>query len=60
MDVDTASHTVARAYIQDGNLPPKDAVRTEEFINYFEQEYSPPLRDAFSINVDGAQSPFAE
>ena len=33
LDVDTASYTVARRYVMDGNLPPSDAVRVEEFVN---------------------------
>ncbi len=36
LDVDTASYSVARRYVEDGNLPPSDAVRVEEFVNYFE------------------------
>ncbi|MBQ2941346.1 MAG: von Willebrand factor type A domain-containing protein [Clostridia bacterium] len=40
-DVDTASYSVIRRFILDGNLPPADAVRTEEIINYF--DYDLPL-----------------
>ena len=59
IDVDTASYTVARRFIQDGYLPEPDSVRVEEFINYFEQEYeSPQGDDAFAIHVEGAPSPF--
>ena len=39
MDVDTASYTVARRFVQDGNLPDPDSVRVEEFVNFFDQEY---------------------
>ena len=39
IDVDTASYTNVRRYLNDGQLPPKDAVRIEEFINYFEYDY---------------------
>src|SRR5690349_17261416 len=47
LDVDTGSYTVARRYINDGSLPPKDAVRVEEFVNYFEQGYpNPPAHQA--------------
>jgi Ca-activated chloride channel family protein len=60
MDVDTGSYTVARNYLGDGHLPPVDAVRAEEFVNYFEQGYEPPRRGAFAIHVDGAPSPFGE
>ena len=58
LDVDTASYSVARRYVQGGNLPPQDAVRVEEFVNYFDQGYNPPSDAAFSIYADGAPSPF--
>ena len=58
LDVDTASYTVARRYIQDGNLPPIEAVRVEEFVNAFDQGYASPPGAAFSIYADGAPNPF--
>jgi len=58
LDVDTASYTVTRSYIQDGSLPPASAVRVEEFINYFDQGYPTPPEIAFGIYADGASSPF--
>ena len=58
MDVDTASYTVARRFVQDGNLPHPDSVRVEEFVNYFDQGYEPPAEDAFAIHMDGSPSPF--
>jgi Ca-activated chloride channel family protein len=58
IDVDTASYTVARRYIDDGNLPPKDAVRIEEFINYFKYYYEPPEKGAFAIYTEAAPSQF--
>jgi Ca-activated chloride channel family protein len=61
MDVDTGSFTLSRSYIMDGYLPPADAVRVEEFINYFPQGYPMPSeRDVFGIYIDGAPSPFTE
>ena len=42
IDVDTAAYSVVRRYLQDGVLPPKDAVRTEELINYFGYDYELP------------------
>ena len=60
VDVDTASYTVARRFISDGFLPDPDSVRVEEFVNYFDQGYTPPANDAFSIHVDGAPSPFGD
>ncbi|HLA96986.1 MAG TPA: von Willebrand factor type A domain-containing protein [Anaerolineales bacterium] len=58
LDVDTASYTVARRYVVDGNLPPSDAVRVEEFVNYFDLGYPTPEDIAFGIYADGAPSPF--
>ena len=61
LDVDTGAYTVARRYVNDGSLPPKDAVRVEEFVNYFEQGYpNPPAHQAFGINIDGASTPFGQ
>lgn len=61
LDVDTGSYTVARSYVMDGNIPPKDAIRPEEFVNYFDQDYpSPSERSAFAIHIDGAPTPFGE
>jgi Ca-activated chloride channel family protein len=42
IDVDTASYSVVRRYLNDGVLPPRDAVRTEELINYFDYDYELP------------------
>jgi Ca-activated chloride channel family protein len=58
LDVDTASYSVARRYVTDGNLPPPDAVRVEEFVNYFDAGYPSPSDIAFAIYADGAPSPF--
>ena len=58
LDFDTASYTVARRYVMDGNLPSPDAIRVEEFINYFNPEYPHPPDIAFAIYADGAPSPF--
>jgi Ca-activated chloride channel family protein len=58
LDVDTASYSVARRYVMDGNLPPADAIRVEEFVNYFEQDYAIPANVAFGLYADGAPSPY--
>ncbi len=58
IDVDTASYTVARRFVQDGNMPHPDSVRVEEFVNFFDQGYTPPEEGAFAIHVDGSPSPF--
>ena len=61
LDVDTGSYTVMRNYLSEGNLPPSDSVRVEEYVNYFEQGYpSPPPHQAFGIYVDGAPAPFTQ
>jgi len=57
-DVDTASYTVARRYLQNGNLPPSSAVRVEEFVNYFKYRYAPPETGAFTVHLEAAPSPF--
>lgn len=57
LDVDTAAYTVARSYINDGMLPPYDAVRVEEFVNFFNQGYAAPRDAAFTIYADGAPAP---
>ena len=60
MDVDTASYTVARNYLLTQNqYPPDEAIRPEEFINYFDAGYdSPGSNDAFAIYMDAAPTPF--
>ncbi|MDF2985085.1 MAG: hypothetical protein K0R50_595 [Eubacterium sp.] len=58
LDVDTASYTIARKYINSGSLPPKDAVRVEEFVNYFRRDYPVTERDTFSIYTEMAPSAF--
>ena len=58
MDVDTASYTVARRFIQDGYLPDPDSVRVEEFVNFFDQGYGPPAEEAFAIHLEGSPSRF--
>jgi len=61
LDVDTGSYTVARRYVTDGNIPPEDAVRVEEFVNYFNQNYAyPQVGQAFAIYLDGAPTPWGE
>ncbi len=61
MDVDTAAYTIARYYLNDGNMPEKDSVRTEEFINYFDQDYPQPGGDRiFSLSLEGAKSRYGQ
>jgi Ca-activated chloride channel homolog len=58
LDVDTASYSVARRYVADGNLPDPNSIRVEEWVNGFDQGYAPPREDTFAIHVDGGPSPF--
>jgi Ca-activated chloride channel family protein len=59
LDVDTASYTVARRYLEDGNLPDPDSVRVEEFVNFFDYGDPAPARDDFALKAEGAPTPFA-
>lgn len=59
IDVDTASYSNIRRFISSGMLPPKDAVRLEELINYFTYNYPQPKGDRpFSINTEVAAAPW--
>jgi Ca-activated chloride channel homolog len=59
IDVDAASYSNLRRYINGGQRPPKDAVRIEEMINYFNYEYPQPKgEDPFSINTEISVAPW--
>ncbi|HRO04499.1 MAG TPA: von Willebrand factor type A domain-containing protein, partial [Terricaulis sp.] len=62
IDVDTASYKNVRRFLNQGRLPPRDAVRTVELINYFRYDYPLPANreQPFSTNVTVAPSPWAE
>jgi hypothetical protein len=51
LDVDTASYTVARRYLREGRLPPRVAIRVEEFVNYFSYGDPPPARGDFALKA---------
>jgi len=58
-DVDAASYSNARRFIMQDQLPYKDAVRTEEFINYFSYDYKlPDKKDPLSINLEYSDCPW--
>lgn len=60
IDVDTASYANVRRFLMnEGRLPPPDAVRIEEMINYFAYDYSPPSgRTPFSVHMETAECPW--
>ncbi len=60
IDVDTASYANVRQFLLgSGQLPPPDAVRIEELVNYFDYDYSPPTGDVpFAANVEVAGCPW--
>ena len=59
VDVDTASYSNVRRFLINGALPPPDAVRTEELINYFRFDYPQPGSEApFSISTEVAACPW--
>lgn len=61
IDVDTASYSNFRRYINNGQKPYVDGIRTEELVNYFDYNYLSPLGDVpFSITTELADSPWNE
>ncbi len=57
---DTAAYTNVRRFLQQGQRPPKDAVRIEELINYFDYSYpQPDGRHPFSVNIEVGSCPWA-
>ncbi len=61
IDVDTASYANVRRMIEYGDDINPDAVRIEEFINYFDYDYSEPTTsDPFSVNVEMSDCPWNE
>ena len=59
IDVDTASYSNLRRFINNGKLPPADAVRTEELINYFSYEYQQPQGEQpFSVTTEMGDCPW--
>ena len=59
IDVDAASYSNMRRYINSGQLPPKDAVKIEEMINYFGYEYDAPTgKHPFAVNHEVSVAPW--
>lgn len=62
IDVDTGAYSNVRRFLQQGRLPPKDAVRVEEMINYFSYDYRGPVNrgQPFSVHTEIAATPWNE
>ncbi|MAB81064.1 MAG: hypothetical protein CMJ89_17090 [Planctomycetes bacterium] len=59
IDVDTASYANLRRFLHEGRLPPVDAVRIEEWINYFSYDYpAPEGADPFAVHLEVASAPW--
>lgn len=59
IDVDAASYSNLRRFIGNGQKPPRDAIRVEEMINYFDYDYQPPSgNEPFSVYTEIAQAPW--
>ncbi|MBY0522204.1 MAG: VWA domain-containing protein [Gemmataceae bacterium] len=59
VNVDTASYSNARRFLNEGALPPKDAVRVADFVNYFGYDYPEPTGEhPISITADAAGCPW--
>jgi Ca-activated chloride channel family protein len=59
IDVDTASYANVRRYLTGGGLPPKDAVRIEELVNYFSYDYPDASgTDPFAVHAEVAACPW--
>ena len=61
IDVDTASYSNVRRFLNEGSLPPRDAVRVEELVNYFDYRYPAPAsrNEPFRTFVAVTPSPWA-
>lgn len=60
IDVDTGSYSNVRRMLNDGYLPPSDAVRLEEFVNYFNYDYPTPDSEEmpFSVSTETMKAPW--
>ncbi|MCG3149688.1 MAG: hypothetical protein PCFJNLEI_03153 [Verrucomicrobiae bacterium] len=59
LDVDTASYSNIRRFLLNNQLPPRDAVRIEEMLNYFSYDYPAPRgREPFSLYVEMGECPW--
>lgn len=59
IDVDAASYSNIRRFLNQGELPPAGAVRIEEMVNYFRYDYAQPTGDApFAIHMEISEAPW--
>lgn len=60
VDVDTGAYSNVRRYLNQGALPPADAVRVEELVNYFDYAYQPPgdRSRPFAVSTEVARTPW--
>lgn len=64
IDVDSAAYGTMRRYVSQGQTPPPDSVRLEEYVNYFHYDYAPPAEEdiaqgrVFATQVDVAPCPW--
>ncbi|MEM9892283.1 MAG: von Willebrand factor type A domain-containing protein [Actinomycetota bacterium] len=59
LDVDTASYSIARGWVDGGAVPPIESVRLEEYVNSFSYDYRSPA-DGLAVSADAGPSPFTE
>ena len=61
IDVDTASYANMRRFLNNNQRPPRNAVRIEELVNYFDYDYPQPEGEhPFSVNMELASCPWNE
>lgn len=61
IDVDTGAYSNVRRFLNQGQMPPPDAVRIEEMINYFKYDLAQPTGEApFSVTIEMADCPWAQ
>lgn len=59
IDVDRAGYSNVRRMLNAGTMPPKDAIRIEEMVNYFDYDYPQPARnEPVTINTELSDSPW--
>ncbi|QVK19534.1 VWA domain-containing protein [Mycoplasmatota bacterium] len=58
IDVDTASYANVRRFLNEGSIPPKGAIRTEEMINYFTYDYPSPEDKPLAMYTEVAPCPW--